>query len=451
MTEAQAASVVSVGARNSSVQAPRVPAERFPSLDGYRALAALAVLVYHVCASLGFNHRAATGAYPYTARLGDLAVAVFFLLSGFLLYRPYVLAHFDGGPPGDWRRFLWRRALRIFPAYWVALTALFFLFRFADAHGAGGYLTFYGLVQTYRRGIYAFAGLSVAWSLCIEVSFYLALPVLAWVVCRLTRPGASPGARLRVQLIVLMVLFVTAVGYRWYVVATLPQTGVELLWLPAYLDWFALGMLLAVGRAWVERGRPLPSFVERLAASPGLCWLFALEVYWLLVQVHIPRGFSGVDQTTFEVQARFLLPGFAALLLLVPGVLGDQNRGTVRRALRSVPLRSLGLVSYGIYLWHPIVLEQVMRWVNEGRFGGGFVPVLLVVACATIAIATASYWIVEKPALSLKNRGPGSLARRHSARRLPSASSPVAAPAGPGAPIGDRAVVAPEAGTRSEA
>ncbi len=441
MTEAQAASAVSVGARNSSVQAPRVSAERLSSLDSYRALAALAVLVYHVCASLTFNHRLAADAY--TARLGDLAVAVFFLLSGFLLYRPYVLAHFDDGPPDDWRRFLWRRALRILPAYWVALTALFFLFRFADAHGAGGYLTFYGLVQTYRRGI-AFAGLNVAWSLCIEVSFYLALPVIAWGVRRLTRPGASPGARLRLQLIVLMVLFVTAVAYRWYVLATLPRTGSELLWLPAYLDWFALGMLLAVGRAWVERGRPLPSFVERLAAAPAVCWLFALEVYWLLVQMHTPRGFSGVDPTTFEVQARFLLPGLAALLLLVPGVLGDQNRGTVRRALRSVPLRSLGLVSYGIYLWHPIVLEQVMRWVNDGRFGGGFVPVLLVVACATIAIATASYWIVEKPALSLKNRGPGSLARRHSARRLPSASSPVAVPAGPGAPIGDGAVVAPE-------
>src|SRR5260370_42480308 len=86
-------------------------------LDGLRAAAAVAVVLTHVAFQTGEVVRGAGGAL--LGRL-DAGVAVFFALSGFLLYRPYVAARWDGRPPPPVRRYALRRAARILPAYWLA-------------------------------------------------------------------------------------------------------------------------------------------------------------------------------------------------------------------------------------------------------------------------------------------------------------------------------------------
>src|SRR4029453_8643404 len=90
-------------------------------LDGMRALAALGVLVCHVALQVGFSPHNRFG--HYFARL-DVGVAVFFVLSGFLLYRPFVARRMDGRPRPSPRDYLRNRFLRIFPGYWLALTLL---------------------------------------------------------------------------------------------------------------------------------------------------------------------------------------------------------------------------------------------------------------------------------------------------------------------------------------
>src|SRR3954452_12960796 len=99
-----------------------VRARSFPLVDGLRAVAALLVIVHHagIYAVLGGTDSVLR---PYVARL-DVGVAIFFLISGFLLYRPFVRARFRSiGAPRP-LAYGWRRFLRIVPAYWVALTVI---------------------------------------------------------------------------------------------------------------------------------------------------------------------------------------------------------------------------------------------------------------------------------------------------------------------------------------
>src|SRR3954451_1817555 len=94
---------------------------RFPLLDSLRAVAALSIVVTHVSGITTFNSSNPLG--TYTARM-NMGVTIFFLLSGFLLYRPFVAARLEGRPPIRIRDYTRRRIVRIVPAYWVALALL---------------------------------------------------------------------------------------------------------------------------------------------------------------------------------------------------------------------------------------------------------------------------------------------------------------------------------------
>src|SRR6266487_2807271 len=130
----------------------QAPGERgkFPCFDGFRALAAISVLITHVAYLSGFDIHSGLGAF--TARM-DVGVAVFFMISGFLLYRPFVaarLAERHGSRP---LAYFWRRALRIFPAYWVALTITVFVLHVPkNIPPAKDMFLYYGLGHLYSLG-----------------------------------------------------------------------------------------------------------------------------------------------------------------------------------------------------------------------------------------------------------------------------------------------------------
>src|SRR4029077_13629049 len=124
-----------------------VSSGRLAGFDGLRALAALAIVALHVTSATGAV--TATGAGRYFARL-DVGVTIFFVISGFLLYRPFVRAHLNANGVIALGSFWWRRALRIFPAYWVALTAAILLFRQTHLVGFWDYTRHFLLVQIYQ-------------------------------------------------------------------------------------------------------------------------------------------------------------------------------------------------------------------------------------------------------------------------------------------------------------
>src|SRR5262249_31683950 len=140
--------------------------------------------------------------------------------------------------------FWWRRGLRIFPAYWVALTAAIVLFGATALTGFWDYARHYLLVQIYQPK-YGLAGIVPTWTLAVELSFYLTLPLYAWVVGALTRRQQGTRA-VGVELGAAALLY--AFGLAWHigVITTRSTNAVSARWLPAMADWFALGILLAV-------------------------------------------------------------------------------------------------------------------------------------------------------------------------------------------------------------
>jgi peptidoglycan/LPS O-acetylase OafA/YrhL len=163
-------------------------AHDLPVLEAYRGLAAIMVVLTHV----GFSSGAGLiGPWAgWLARL-DFGVALFFLLSGFLLFRPFVLAAYGRRAPVAIGAYLRRRVVRIYPALLVAIAGNFLLTPEARKQGTALWVETIFLVQNYPSAfVTQLQGLVQLWSLVVEVSFYAALPVLAWVLVGLPRRGA---------------------------------------------------------------------------------------------------------------------------------------------------------------------------------------------------------------------------------------------------------------------
>ena len=387
---------------------------RFPALDSLRAIAALSILAYH---AVGFYARGAgeeTLIGPYVARL-DVGVTLFFLLSGFLLYRPFVQARRDGLPQPRLLPYAWRRTLRIVPAYWVALTLAAVVLSLPGVLTPSGIVTFYGFLQVYD-GDTALKGLGQCWTLCVEVAFYALLPLWAWLVRRL-----APGRSLRAELAALVLLAAVGIAYKAVVLGAFGSVTVSfeptLLVLPAFLDHFALGMAIAVLEVgWEERGAA-PALVTR---RPALWWAAAAAVFVGVAAV------SGIDATPAEstpgeYAVRHAANAAVALGLLLPAVVGT---GIIGAFLVWTPLRWLGIVSYGIFLYH-LPFLQLLSDQGLSRWEAHVHPYLLWAGAGlagAVALATLSWFAIERPALRLKPpAGPHPRARPR----------PAAAPPGP--------------------
>jgi peptidoglycan/LPS O-acetylase OafA/YrhL len=393
----------------------------FPGFDGLRAIAACAVLLHHAGFATGYSVRDRFGEY---LAHGDAGVSIFFLISGFLLYRPFVARHLDGRAPMAADSFYWRRAIRIFPAYWVAVLGiyLFFGFQQGELSSFSDVFAYFGLTQIYDTTRYFF-GVNQAWSLATEVSFYLFLPLYAWAVRRIAR--AHPAHRFRIEVGGLVTLVVICVVWRlawfaydpfWhrYVPGQPRPTGpapfaslATQYWLPSHFDLFALGMGLAVLSVWVVRRGGMPAWLARAVRYPGVWWVLAGILYWIsCTQAGLPRNL--VTLTGGQFFLRQLLYGLTAFCLLVPAVFGPQDRGLVRRFLCWAPVAYVGLVSYGVYLWHQAWLGLVREdWLHQDvEFQGPLVPLVIIAFVCTLATATLSYYLIERPVLRFKDRPP---------------------------------------------
>ena len=389
--------------------------QRFPALDGYRAIAAVTVVIFHVLFLTGLTV-AGTGVGNLASRL-DVAVTLFFLLSGFLLYRPYAVAHLSPVPALRGPRtagYLWHRALRILPAYWVL--AVVVLLTTARGGGLGQWLAVLTLSEAYRADLPG--GLEQTWSLTAEVAFYLLLPVFA---AGLLRPRRRPPRRqLRFELTVLAVLAVIGIVYQGLVESDVSWTpSLAGSWLPGYLAWFATGMAMAVVHAWISAypGR-LRRVLEEVGRSWQLCWALS-AILFTLAMTPLAGSHGSAALTSFEAVSRNVLYCLIATAFLFPGVFGPQDDGLVVRLMSSPAMSYLGAISYGIFLWHLILAKPAIRLTGHELFRGGSLEVLAVTLALSLAAATLSYHLIEAPALRLKSRGPS--ARRAERSDRPSA------------------------------
>ena len=364
------------------------------ALTGLRGFAALWVLLFHVWG--------AAGPRRMTLELGGLSldftplfsigwagVQVFFVLSGFLLALPYI----------DWRAgrraqppvlpYLARRCVRVLPGYYLQLLILVLIAWQVEGHRVIGDL---GELVGYLGMAFLPEPLGVAmlndvwWTLPIEFSFYLALPLLAGLLHRRWLWPLLGGA------------FAAMFAWRWLTIevwaAELAPGGRFLLGyqLPGSLDSFALGMAAALAfrspavRVWLAARRARPELLALAAMALGcalLYWMhFGYRAYWTLSAI------------TFLWTPLFCLAA-AALVLAAAG-----GSAILRCLLANRPLHYLGVVSYGIYLWH----NPLLRWIEDAvpPDGGYALPWLLpAVVSATVAAAALSWHLVERPLMLL--------------------------------------------------
>jgi peptidoglycan/LPS O-acetylase OafA/YrhL len=383
----------------------------FPCFDGLRAIAVMSAMLEHIGFVSGAEFSHHEWFAPLIARL-EIGPAIFFMISGFLLYRAFCAAAFAGRQPTGPRVFFRRRILRIFPAYWLALTATL-LFGHAttvavSANG-GGFSAFtfpqlvslYSLTQIYRASWFP-AGMSQSWTLAVEITFYLMLPAYALLMRRL---GAArdPDARLRIELAGVAGLYLVSVAWRAFVFYAGVMPLVSQHWLFGYLDVFGFGMALAAIHAWsTHTGRTL-ALCEWLGRHADFCFVVALGCYLVVaLTLHLPRLI--VEVSGGRAYARNILNGLVALFVLLPAVFGPQDRSWFRRFLRWQPVVYVGIVSYGVYLWHNDFLEQARIWSHYPVFAGNFAMLLVVTLAWSLAVASISYFFVEQPILRRKDQ-----------------------------------------------
>jgi peptidoglycan/LPS O-acetylase OafA/YrhL len=388
----------------------RSRSRRLSGLDGLRALAATLVVVYHVGVSAGRtgNGNGFAGYGGLAPVLSELksGVTIFFVISGLVLYLPFARAVVSGGALPDWRAYTRRRIVRIVPAYWVALLSAGILLPGSQIFGASTWrlLTF---AQIYHADTF-FSGLGVAWSLDVEVAFYIAVPILAAAVARLLRNRSGVQA-VRGQIAVLGVLGIAAFAGRvWLSHGSLvapvhPGLQVTATLLPMVFGWFVPGMILAVLIAGREAGASLPRPVAVLSSRPAVSFALALCIF----AAAIPTQHGDMLLTLYSPMTQLLL-GLGAMLLVLPVALrSDRGRRGPLALLDSRPLVALGTVSFGIYLWHQPLLFFLRGSSLEPS------PVLsmpatlglsVLILAIAIAIATVSWHAIERPLQNLARR-----------------------------------------------
>ncbi|SPM39120.1 Peptidoglycan/LPS O-acetylase OafA/YrhL, contains acyltransferase and SGNH-hydrolase domains, partial [Mycobacterium numidiamassiliense] len=346
-----------------------------PAVEGMRACAAMGVVITHVAFQTGHS----SGVDGRLFGRFDLAVAVFFALSGFLLWRGHAGAARQLGPRPRTGHYLRSRVVRIMPAYLVAVVVILSLLPDADHASLTVWLANLTLTQIYVP-LTLTGGLTQMWSLSVEVSFYLALPLLALLARRIPVRARVPA-----------IAGLAALSWAWgWVPFAHAGPGINPLnWPPAFFSWFAAGMLLA---EWVHSEVGLP---HRLARRRLLMAGIALVAFAVAASpLAGPEGLIPGTATQFAVKTA--MGSLVALALVAPLVLDRVD--TPHRLLGSTGMVTLGRWSYGLFVWHLAALAMVFPVIGTFPFTGRMPTVLVLTLIFGWAIAAVSYALVESPA-----------------------------------------------------
>lgn len=370
---------------------------QYPGLDTLRVVASVAVVATHTSFWTGQYGKGLWGAA--TARL-DIGVAFFFVLSGFLLGRPFIAAIADRRPMPGSGRYFWKRALRILPMYLIVVVVALVVLDDNRGLGVGDWIANLTMTELYVKGLLP-AGTTQMWSLTTEVAFYLVLPGLMVVLSRTACRRAWSARRMLAGLTVLV-----AANVAWLIWLAPLRTGAGQ-WLPAYLSWFAVGLALAIvsvdqeatGRRWQR--------LSALAHLPGTCWVVAAALF-VIVSTPIGGPILLVAPSPGAAVAKNLLYAAIAGIVVLPSVLGPSSGTRYADVLAWRPLRHLGHISYGIFCIHLLVIHAVTHALGYPLFTGSGWLVLALTLGITVVLAEISYRVVELPAMRLKDLRRGS-------------------------------------------
>lgn len=373
--------------RHSSVRTvagPPVRRQHIAELDGLRGFAIALVFGTHL-----WTYPATSPVLNRLFSSGWMGVDLFFVLSGFLI-TGILLSSRDA--PRYYRNFYARRALRIFPVYYLLLVVVLLVLpvlhptpEILAARSQGWWYVLYLANVAIASGGWMIFLLDITWSLSVEEQFYLVWP---WVVKHVTERGLTifcVASIIVLPLVRLVLLQAFGLSWRWTHMLT-----------PLRADAFAMGALAVL----VSRGRMniARRWIVRVAVGGSLLILLLVLAGWF------ERSSDLVGSIGYSLTGST----FAAILLL-----SLQPSVALRRMLRLRPLRHLGRVSYGGYLYHPLCLVMLgtameavgldlPRLLPGARMSG--VVQIVAVSLLTWGVATVSFRLFEEPILRLKSR-----------------------------------------------
>jgi len=345
----------------------RFKSKHVPALDGLRGLAILLVIAHHQL-------------IPFSVKGGFLGVDLFFVLSGFLI-TTLLVTEFETTKTISFRNFYARRALRLGPALLVYLVVCLVVTYHSHLMELTRELKLIGIALAYSTNWrMAFSWdtsldpTAIIWSLSIEEQFYLLWPVL-FLACLLVKFK-------RLHIVAVLSLAILSIFFHRYL---LWRSGVELNRLYYGTDTRAdaplVGCLIALIPAW------------RLSVSARKCLrmagvLSALGLAYLVATVHF----------TDKVLYCGGYTGVAVMAGLLTWSAANAPARMLAACLESYPLRWLGKISYGLYLWHWLLLKTTTFYYLAGK---GDPWVRFVVA---IAVSALSFYLIERPFTKLKTR-----------------------------------------------
>ena len=376
--------------------------QRLAGLDGLRGLAALAVFGVHYNQIVEVDVQLGPFDLYRLFVNGEYGVALFFILSGLLLSQPFWKAILYGADWPNSRTYVIRRLARILPAYYLALTVLILLsgyWRYGQAWT--DILLHYSFLFNYAE-FSIFSINAPFWTLAVEVQFYVLLPFLFLLLRRLSA---------RNIVIVLVLLSLVAYGLNYWLVSSFDKVilwpgSMTLTWirpygavvthsLLAHLPHFFIGVIFGAVLLHLKTARP-ESAVTGDWRFEAVFWVSFGLVFVLLAtelgdRIQVPYGRYGLP----------LVP-----LLLGAMILSTPFTTAARRLLDNGPVRVLGVLSYGVYIFHLPALRFVDRTMAEQGLDAAehWVYLGVISLALTLLAATMSYYLVERPALKLGHR-----------------------------------------------
>lgn len=369
-------------------------AAQVDALTGLRGFAALMVVFVHAAGRTDFPGFGVQGYGPVSL----------FVLSGFLLFRPYSRWSLGAGRRPALMTFARRRLARIFPAYLVVMLAVAVMLPESQPNGLDGWLRAFTLTGTFARdGLRP--GLEQTWSLGTELSWYLLVPVfgllVGWVARRL---GGVRGFWAGVALMALSVPVTAA--WRWWIhVEDLERNFTYSFWVPGFLVCFAGGAFVGHLLEGESAGRVR---LDRIRGWANDSWLLvALALAVTAIGSSTLGGPTLYLPSTFtERQVRFVCSALLAIILLVAAGLSNAD-SPVHRFMSSRWLTATGRWSYGIYLWHLPVIALLENDFTHRTGLDGFVLWIGCVLAVSVPLGAATYAWVEMPAIAWSKRVPG--------------------------------------------
>ncbi|TCU16592.1 acyltransferase family protein [Rhizobium sullae] len=381
---------------------------RLAGADAMRAAACLLVLIHHLVLRIDIKQVDPGEQSAFViARFGNFGVAIFFVLSGYLLARPFWRALDERRPLPDMKTYAARRAARILPGYWVALTAGFVLSLTLFGHPPTAELAmryiagFLLMSQWHWRTFFPVEGNGPLWSIPFEATCYILLPLCMLALHHFSRPLPRFATRL-----LWLGTIATALVLQWLIVNALQPDDVQRGW--------QFGMA-GGAKEWMPRYNPIGFFA-----------IFALGIFASGVETILPQR----KVVLFDILACLAIAGSAAALVSAAdgpweayGWLGVPYSFplfpiAIAAALVSLAhalwlgnfldnraLRFTAKISFGIYIWQDPVISA-LKVLFPSAFGPigdnllyGWLLWSLLAAALVLVVGSLSYIFIERPVL----------------------------------------------------